>query len=39
VIAAPPLNCGAEKLTVAAPLEGVIEEIVGASAAEAATKL
>ena len=39
MIAAPPLNCGAEKLTVAAPLEGVIEEIVGASAAEAATKL
>jgi hypothetical protein len=39
VIAAPPLNAGAEKLTVAAPLEGIIDEIVGAPAAEAATKL
>jgi hypothetical protein len=39
VIAAPPLSSGAEKLTVAALLEGVTEEIVGAPAAEAATKL
>lgn len=35
MIVAPPSNPGAEKLTAAAALEGVIEEIVGASAAEA----
>lgn len=39
MIAAPPSNPGAEKLTAAALLEGVIEEIVGAPAAEADLKM